>query len=124
MKNEEIELTCIICPIGCSLKVYRSENSIDVKGALCQRGIDYARQEVLDPRRIVMSVIKVKNGDLPVVSIKTSIPIPKKCISEVMKLTALIEAEAPIEIGKVIVRDICGADIIATRRVNKVLDLK
>jgi CxxC motif-containing protein len=124
MKNEETELTCIICPIGCSLKVYRSENNIDVKGALCQRGIDYAKQEILDPRRVVMSVIRVKNGDLPVVSIKTSIPIPKKCISEIMKLTALIEVEAPIEIGEIIVRDICGADIVATRRVNKGLGLK
>ncbi len=119
MSNNEIELICIICPIGCSIKVYKVLDNIKIEGALCPRGVNYARQEILDPKRIVMSVVKVKNGDLPVVSVKTDVPIPKKCINEIMRLTALIEVEAPIKIGQVIVKDVCGANLIATREVKK-----
>lgn len=120
MSAGEVELICITCPVGCRLKVYRYENNLKVEGAMCPRGIDYAEQEILDPRRVVMTVIRVRNGDLPTVSVKTSTPIPKRCIPEVMKLTASIEAEAPIEIGQIIVRDVCGADIVATRRVRSI----
>lgn len=118
MSSEEKELICIICPVGCSIKVSKTIDNISIKGALCNRGIEYARQEILDPRRIVMTVIRVKNGNLPVVSVKTSIPIPKNCIDKVLKLTALIEVEAPIEIGQAIAKDICGANLVATRRIE------
>ncbi len=117
----ERELTCIICPASCTLKVrIESGGSLKVEGALCPRGVDYAKQEVTDPRRIVMSVVKVVGGDLPTVSVKTNKPVPKKCIQEVMKATASIELKAPVEIGQVIIKDICGADVVATRRVKKV----
>lgn len=115
--NEEI--ICIICPVGCLLKVYTASDEVRVEGALCPRGVEYAKQEYLDPRRVVMTVVKVRNGDLPVVSIKTSAPVPKKCIGDIMMLTASIEIEAPVEIGQIIARDVCGANLIATRRVEK-----
>jgi len=67
-----------------------------------------------------MSVVKVRNGDMPTVSVITSKPVPKKCIPEVMKATAEVEVEAPVELGQVILKNICGADIIATRRVKRV----
>ncbi|MCS7111062.1 MAG: DUF1667 domain-containing protein [Ignisphaera sp.] len=114
------ELICIICPIGCSLEVYRDSDDIHVKGALCPKGIEYAKQEFLDPRRVVMTVVRVKNGDLPVVSVKTSVPVLKKCINDIMMITASIEVVAPVEIGQVIARDICGANIVATREVKKI----
>jgi len=117
--NEQ-EFICIICPSSCTLKAYtKSDGTIKVDGALCPRGIEYAKQEITDPRRIVISVVKVKNGNLPTVSIKTSKPVPKKCITAIMKATASIELEAPVEIGQVIIKDICGSDIVATRRIKK-----
>lgn len=119
MSVDEREFICIICPIGCSIKVYRALDDIKIEGALCPRGINYVKQEILDPKRVVVSVIRVKNGDLPVVSIKTDIPVSKKCIDKIMRLTALIEVEAPIKIGQVIAKDICGANLIATREVRK-----
>ncbi|MEM0027626.1 MAG: DUF1667 domain-containing protein [Ignisphaera sp.] len=116
------ELTCIICPIGCALRVYLSDdNKIErIEGNLCPRGTEFATQEILDPRRVVMTVIPVLNGDLPTVSVKTDKPVPKKCIEEIMKIASNLVLEAPIEIGQVVLKDICGANIVATRRVRKV----
>lgn len=114
------ELTCIVCPLGCRLKVALTENGeVRVEGARCQRGVEYGRQEVTQPRRIVMTVVRVRNGEFPTVSVKTDRPVPKECIERVMKATVDLEVEAPVEVGEVLLRDICDASLVATRRVRK-----
>ena len=39
------ELTCIVCPKGCRLKV-DEENGFAVTGASCQRGIAYGKRSL------------------------------------------------------------------------------
>ncbi|MET1159338.1 MAG: DUF1667 domain-containing protein [Thermoprotei archaeon] len=120
-KRAEHELICILCPMSCTLKVtVEPSGEIKVEGYQCERGVEYAKQEVTNPVRPVMSVVKVKNGDMPTVSVITKDPVPKKCIPEVMKATANIEVEAPVEIGQIIVENVCGTSLIATRRVKRV----
>ena len=54
------KLTCINCPVGCSLKVeLDGENVICVSGNTCRRGEIYARKEVTNPTRIVTSTVKL-----------------------------------------------------------------
>ncbi len=67
-----------------------------------------------------MSVIKVKKGDLPTVSVKTDRRMPKEKIMDVMRMLARLEVEAPIHMGQIIVKDILdlGVNIIATREVR------
>lgn len=113
------ELVCIVCPASCSLRVVRANGNIAVEGASCPRGVEFAKREVLNPSRHVMSVVRVRGGDLPVVSVITSKPIPKDCIWQVMSKLAEIELEAPVELGQVVLRDVCGADIKTTRRVKR-----
>ncbi|RLI93350.1 MAG: molybdopterin oxidoreductase [Candidatus Altiarchaeales archaeon] len=113
---------CIVCPNGCEIEVRYSEKRIEkVSGNLCGRGMDYVKRELFSPERSVTSSVEVRNGSLPLVSVKTSKPIPKEKIFAVMDEIASIEVEAPIRIGDVIVRDILGtgADIIATKNVDK-----
>lgn len=117
MKTEE--LVCIVCPVSCTLRIYVEKDGLRVEGNACPRGREYAYTEATDPKRVVMSVIPVVNGDYPTVSVKTDKPVSKKCIGEVMKRLADLVVEAPVEIGQVVLRDICGANIVATRRVRK-----
>ena len=43
---EKRELTCIGCPLGCSITVTLENGEIkDVTGYTCKRGHDYARKE-------------------------------------------------------------------------------
>jgi CxxC motif-containing protein len=67
-----------------------------------------------------MSVIKVKRGNLPTVSVKTDKGMPKGRIRDVMRMLASLELEAPVYMGQIIVEDIfgLGVNIIATREVR------
>jgi CxxC motif-containing protein len=116
------KLTCIVCPIGCVIEVNVSEDVLEASGYRCGRGLDYARQEAIDPRRIAITVVKVRGGDTPIVPVKTDRPIPKKLVREVAKLVAYMEFEAPIELGQILVEDILGtgANLVATRPVKRI----
>jgi CxxC motif-containing protein len=113
------ELVCIVCPASCNLKVYLEDNDLKIEGASCPRGVEFAKNEVMNPVRYVMSVVKVRGGDMPTVSVITRKPVPKDCIWRVMEALTNVEIEAPVEIGDIVLRDICGTDIVATRRVKK-----
>lgn len=123
--NEALNLrkiTCIICPLGCSLKVLlKGDEIVLVEGNRCQRGVIYAYDEV-KPKRVLMTVVKVHGGVLPVVSVKTSKPIPKSLIPEAMKAISKISVKAPVKIGDIIIKDLfgLGVDVIATREVEAV----
>ena len=57
---EKRELTCIGCPLGCSITVTLENGEIkDVTGYTCKRGHDYARKEVTNPTRIVTSTVRL-----------------------------------------------------------------
>ncbi len=119
----EVTLTCVVCPAACELKVLSlPSGEIRVEGAGCARGVEYAKQEVLDPRRVVITVVKVKGGDLPVVSVKTSQRVPKSRIAEIMRATAEVVADAPVEIGQVVAVCPGGVELVATRRVKASAD--
>ncbi|HIP89557.1 MAG TPA: DUF1667 domain-containing protein, partial [Thermococcus paralvinellae] len=70
---------------------------------------------------IVMSVVKVKDGDFPTVSVKTDKPVPKELIPKIMKELANIEVKAPVKLGQILVENIgnSGANIVATRPVQR-----
>ncbi|NJE42584.1 DUF1667 domain-containing protein [Thermococcus sp. GR6] len=107
--------TCIVCPLGCALEVEVENGKIgEVKGYTCPRGKEWAIEEVTNPKRVVMSVIKVRNGALPTVSVKTAEPVPKKKIPELMEFLSKLEVEAPVEIGQVMT-EWEGIKIVATR---------
>lgn len=116
------ELTCINCPVGCSLKVEMDGKSvICVSGNTCRRGEIYARKEVTNPTRIVTSTVKVANGTSGTVSVKTKEDIPQEKIFACVQALKRIEVRAPVHIGDVILENVAGTgvDIVATRNVEK-----
>lgn len=111
-------LTCIICPKGCNIKVEIEEGKVTkIEGNTCKRGYNYAYSEVTNPVRTVTSTIKLEDGKM--VPVKTDKPIPKelifKCMEEVNKVTA----KSPIKIGDIIIENILGtgSNIIATKNI-------
>ncbi len=117
---EERELTCIICPKGCSLKVsFREGKGYFVEGNSCRRGREYGEKECTNPTRTVTSTIPVKNGRIPRVPVKTAGEIPKALIPSCMEAIHGFSAEAPIKIGEVLMKNIAGTgvDLVATREI-------
>lgn len=115
------ELICIGCPLGCPLTVRMEDGDITVTGNTCKRGEDYAKKEVLSPTRIVTSSVRVKNGVIPMVSVKTKTDIPKDRIFAVMKEIREVSVEAPVREGDVIIEDCAGTGVpvVATKEVDK-----
>ena len=114
-----MEITCINCPVGCRLTVELEDGKVvSVTGNTCPRGAVYAKQECVDPLRMVTAVVPVSGSKAPV-SCKTRTPIPKKLIAECMKQLAALELTAPVAAGSVILADVCGTgvDVIATKSV-------
>lgn len=112
-------LTCIGCPMGCSLTVEMENGEVlSVTGNTCKRGDIYARKEVTNPTRIVTSTVMVTGSDLTnMVSCKTESDIPKGKIFDCVKALKGVSIQAPVHIGDVIVENVAdtGVNIIATR---------
>ena len=116
---EKKELTCICCPMGCALSVeLEGGNVLSVSGNTCKRGDTYARDEVVRPVRMVTSIVKVKNGNLKMLPVKTKEPIDKSRINECLEALKTVEVNAPIHIGDVILHNVVGVDIVASRNVE------
>ena len=118
MERIEKNMTCIICPKGCAMTVIKEGDRIEVSGNTCKKGADYAESELTCPTRTVTSVVKISNRKDTMVSVKTSAPIEKQYIFDIMKVIISLEAEAPVKIGDVLKADVFGADIIATKDVD------
>jgi CxxC motif-containing protein len=122
VKNDQ-EITCIICPIGCKILVQKKGNNSEVlAGNKCKKGIDYAIYEALDPKRMLTSSVFVENGKWPLVSVKTTAPIPKDKIFEVLDKIKKVKIKAPVKIGEEIIRNVVGLkiNVIATKPVEKI----
>ncbi len=118
---EKRSLTCIGCPLGCTVTVELDNGQITaVTGNTCKRGDDYARKEVTRPMRVVTSTVRVTDGDIPVVSVKTERDIPKEKIMNIMRSLTDISVPAPVHIGDVILKNAAqtAVDIIATKEVG------
>jgi CxxC motif-containing protein len=119
---EKNEITCIVCPIGCKILVITDDKKFNIcTGNKCKRGIEYAINEALDPRRMLTTSIYVKGGVWPLVSVKSSQPVPKDKIVQVLKEIKKAKTKAPIKSGQILIKDIANIkiDIIATKTIEK-----
>ena len=118
---KERELTCICCPLGCQITaVTENKTVVSVSGNHCPRGAKYAEAEILHPARIVTTTVPVTGGTQPRVSVKTKKEIPKEKIMDCIRQLKDVHADAPVEIGDVLLENVAGtgADIVATASVK------
>ena len=111
------ELTCIVCPRGCRLKV---DDNMEVTGNACPRGKIYAINELTNPTRTITSSIRVSNRPYTLVSVKTDKPVPKDKMFDVMKEIDKLSIEAPTRIGQVVLANVLGTDsnIVITKDID------
>ena len=110
-------ITCICCPVGCRLQVtVKNDGMVFAKGNQCKRGLDYARQECVSPKRMITAVIKLQNHATPL-SVKTEFPIPKDQIFACMDALSTLRLCAPIAAGQTVYENICGTgvNVLATK---------
>ncbi len=110
------QLICIVCPKGCHLQV-DTENGNKVFGNNCSRGAIYGYEEVTLPKRVVTSTVKVVNGTVSRLPVKTSKSIPKEKMFQCMDIIRSLEIIPPVKRGQVILKNILEteADLIACK---------
>ena len=118
---EKRELTCIGCPLGCSVTVTLDNNEIvSVTGYSCEKGNIYARNEVTKPVRVVTSTIRCdiegKEFFLPV---KTKEAIPKEKIFECMKEINSCILNHTVNIGDTVIENVAetGIPVVAAKSI-------
>ena len=126
-------ITCVICPKGCSISVdwefseaeAGAKKVVKVTGNSCPRGLKYATAEVIHPERVLTSTVRVKNGSLALLPIRSATPIPKEAMMEAMKTISNTVVDVAdcgssgLKMGTVIIKNIAstGIDMIACRDV-------
>jgi len=103
-----MELTCIMCPVGCSLTVLKNGKNIDVTGNGCPRGEIYGKNEITCPKRTVTTIKQYKNGTI---SLKTSTPIKKELIEKCLKEIKKFKITKNIKVGDVLISKILNTDV-------------
>lgn len=117
------EVICIVCPRGCHIQVYEENETMVCEGNACSRGEVYAKQEVLSPKRMLTSSVKITHALHARCPVMSTSPIPKERIFDVLEVLKSITLQAPVHIHDVIVKDVLGLgiDIVATRSCDKII---
>ena len=117
------ELTCIVCPIGCSLNIEENDAELSVTGNKCQRGVVYAQEEIRAPKRTVTATCTIDGetgGFVRRVPVKTSLPCPKEKISALLNDIYKAKVTLPVKVGDVVIANWKneGIDIVSTRALS------
>ncbi len=113
------ELTCIVCPKGCQLKVeLDGKKVLGVTGHTCKRGLAYAETECTAPMRTLTTTAPVQGGG--VVPVKTDKPIPKELLFECMTAVNACRVSPDAKLGDVVIENVLGtgANVVTTRNVK------
>lgn len=114
------EITCVLCPNSCHLKIEYDENTkaiTDLTGHQCKRAHDFALQEITNPMRTLTFSVLVEHGVLPLVSTRSEDQIALTDISKYTAILKRLRLSAPVMSGDIIYQD-DTCKIIATKNVQ------
>jgi CxxC motif-containing protein len=123
------DLTCIICPTGCSLAVEEGPTGSDgfpeltITGNRCPRGAVYAQEEIRSPRRLVTATCGIAEGGagriLRRIPVKTTSPCPREMIPALLADIYRTNVRLPVKAGDLIITNWQnrGIDVAAARTV-------
>ena len=102
------ELTCIICPNGCSLSI---DDELNVTGYLCPRGKQFAINEIKDPRRSITSTCKTIFKDIPVIAVRSDSEVRKDDVKKVIEEINKITIDKRMPIGEIVIKNVINSGV-------------
>ena len=109
--------------MSCEITVELNDQNeiIKISGNTCNRGENYARNEMTHPMRQLTSTVKIEGAALQRLPVILSAEVPKENLMNVMREINQASVEAPVNIKDVIISDVCGlgVDVIASRTMKK-----
>ncbi|TVR85420.1 MAG: DUF1667 domain-containing protein [Trueperaceae bacterium] len=120
--SETSHYLCINCPLGCRLEVDAAgDEVVEVRGNACKRGVEFARQEHSDPRRMVTTTVAISGAPLARLPVATAEALPKDRVVDLCRALHQLRLQAPVAIGDVVMADALGTgvDVVATRSLER-----
>jgi CxxC motif-containing protein len=90
---------------------------VEVRGNSCKKGVRFAHQEHVDPRRVVTTTVAIDGAAWPRLPVKTTGEVPKAIVRDVCRVLRNVALRAPVELGDVVMSDVLGTgvDVVAAR---------
>jgi sulfite reductase (NADPH) flavoprotein alpha-component len=105
-------IQCIGCPTGCGGEVIIEDGMvIETRGFTCDTGRAYAAEEVVAPKRMVTTTVRVEGGALPLLPVVSDRPILKGSIFDCLRLVRNVVVAAPVAADTVILADVLGLGV-------------
>ena len=117
------EITCIICPLGCSVEVLVDGQEVSVtKGCRCKEGMKFVKIEAVFPGRILTTTMRTDRPDFPLLPVRSNKEISKDKLLECVRAISKQHIRTPVTLGQTVVENILdlGVDIIACRSIPSV----
>ena len=114
-------IRCIVCPTGCEIQVKKDQKGdIAFEGYTCDRGLEYAEQEYYEPKRILTTTMRVADGFLPLIPVRSDKPILKEKLKDVLNEIAKVKIKAPVKMGEILIENVLDIEvnIIASRNLD------
>ncbi len=114
------EMSCIVCPMSCLITVEQDDETkeiVSIEGNTCKRGENYVRSELTHPMRQLTSTVAIDKGIYNRLPVILSAEVPKEKLFDVMEQIRRVRINAPVQMGQVIISDVCklGVDVLASR---------
>ena len=115
------ELTCIVCPRSCHVRIESHNEGWKVEGNQCKRGETYAINEMTNPMRMLTTTVRIVGAGLNRIPVITEGEIPKAAIKDSLKQLYQVVVKAPVKCGDVVVEDLAGTGVrvLASRSLEK-----
>jgi CxxC motif-containing protein len=111
-------MICIACPLGCRLTVGRSAaGELSVTGNRCPKGVAYAEEETMSPKRIVTAVVRTDSEAFPYAPVRTDMPLPRALAAGLLQDLYSRRVSLPVRMGAVLIENVAGTGVkvIVTR---------
>lgn len=114
------EMSCIVCPMSCLITVEQDDETkeiVSIEGNTCKRGENYVRSELIHPMRQLTSTVAIDKGIYNRLPVILSAEVPKEKLFDVMEQIRRVRINAPVQMGQVVISDVCGlgVDVLASR---------
>jgi len=121
--EEQRHFVCVTCPVGCNIEAkVRGTELLTLVGNRCARGVDFVKEELTAPRRMLTTTVRVRGAALPLVPVRSEAPVPKGRLLEIAAHLRDVVLDAPVAEHQVVCADVLGTgvDIIASRALERV----
>jgi len=112
------EFICVTCPVGCTIEAVINEGTlVETRGEACRRGVAFVEEELTAPKRMLTTTVRVRGGEFPLVPVRSTEPLSKGLVPDVVARLREVELSAPVGEHQVVLADVLGTgvDIVTSR---------